>query len=157
MYCRLCKRMLNRRASLEYQVSGPLGLTGLDAYTYDFLFFFVRSLPLDAVTKIVESLQAQLPEESAPAVIVVKPERPLPSTRANARPDSSQGQYEPGMMYLLELTAILTLRDRQTIESLGECLLASLQGFIRDARNLHPLALSRVVTYLLNLLRLSYV
>jgi brefeldin A-resistance guanine nucleotide exchange factor 1 len=117
----------------------------------------VRSLPLKTVTKIVESLLAQLPEESAPAVIVVKPERPLPSTRANARPDTSRGQYEPGMMYLLELAAILTLRDRQTIESLGEGLLASLQGFIRDARNLHSLALSRVTTYLLNLLRLSHV
>jgi brefeldin A-resistance guanine nucleotide exchange factor 1 len=116
----------------------------------------IRSLPLKTVTKIVESLLAQLPEESAPAVIVVKPERPLPSTRANARPDTSRGQYEPGMMYLLELAAILTLRDRQTIESLGEGLLASLQGFIRDARNLHSLALSRVTTYLLNLLRLSH-
>lgn len=129
----------------------------LTTFVFFFFLFLVRSLPLDAVTKIVESLQAQLPEESAPAVIVVKPERPLPSTRANARPDSSQGRYEPGMMYLLELTAILTLRDGQTIESLGEGLLASLQGFIRDARNLHPLALSRVVTYLLNLLRLSHV
>ncbi|KAL4872680.1 hypothetical protein BDV12DRAFT_161990 [Aspergillus spectabilis] len=116
----------------------------------------VRILPLEAVTLIVESLLAQLPEESAPAVIVVKPERPLPSTRANARPDTSRGQYDPGMMYLLELAAILTLRDKQTIENLGEGLLASLQGFIRDARNLHPLALSRVTTYLLNLLRLSH-
>ncbi|KAL5051851.1 hypothetical protein BDW71DRAFT_1418 [Aspergillus fruticulosus] len=116
----------------------------------------IRSLSLETVMKIVESLLAQLPEESAPAVIVVKPERPLPSTRANARLDTSRGQYEPGMMYLLELAAILTLRDQQTIGSLGEGLLASLQGFIRDARNLHSLALSRVTIYLLNLLRLSH-
>jgi brefeldin A-resistance guanine nucleotide exchange factor 1 len=106
---------------------------------------------------IVESLLAQLPEESAPAVIVVKPERPLPLSRANAKPITSRNQYDPGMMYLLELAAILTLRDHQTIENLGEGLLASLQGFIRDARNLHTLALSRVTTYLLNLLRLSHV
>ncbi|KAL2864685.1 Sec7 domain-containing protein [Aspergillus lucknowensis] len=116
----------------------------------------IRSLPLRSVTTIVETILAQLPEESAPAVIVVKPERPLPSTRANAKPGTSTSQYDPGMMYLLELAAILTLRDSQTIESLGEGLLASLQGFIRDAQNLHFLALSRVTTYLLSLLRLSY-
>ncbi|KAL4942541.1 hypothetical protein BDV06DRAFT_222063 [Aspergillus oleicola] len=128
----------------------------VSACSIDDLLSNIRSLPLDTVTLIVESLLAQLPEESAPAVIVVKPERPLPSTRANARADTSKGQYEPGMMYLLELAAILTLRDQQTIGTLGEGLLASLQGFIRDAGNLHSLALSRVTTYLLNLLRLSH-
>ncbi|KAL5341571.1 hypothetical protein BJX70DRAFT_40933 [Aspergillus crustosus] len=128
----------------------------VSACSIDDLLSNVRTLPLETVALIVESLLAQLPEESAPAVIVVKPERPFPSTRANARPDTSRGQYDPGMMYLLELAAILTLRDKQTIESLGEGLLASLQGFIRDARNLHSLALSRVTTYLLNLLRLSH-
>jgi brefeldin A-resistance guanine nucleotide exchange factor 1 len=116
-----------------------------------------RSLPIESVTVIVDALLAQLPEESAPAVIVVKPERPLPSSRANSRAGTSTNQYDPGMMYLLELAAILTLRDSQTIQTLGEGLLASLQGFIRDAQNLHSLALSRVTTYLLNLLRLSHV
>ncbi|KKK17342.1 hypothetical protein AOCH_003396 [Aspergillus ochraceoroseus] len=117
----------------------------------------IRSLPLQSVAVLVESLLAQLPEESAPAVIVVKPERPLPSSRAsNVKLDPSRIQYDPGMMYLLELATILTLRDQQTIETLGERLLSALQGFIRDARNLHSLALSRVTSYLLNLLRLSH-
>ncbi|KAL4887478.1 hypothetical protein BJY04DRAFT_204386 [Aspergillus karnatakaensis] len=128
----------------------------VSACSIDDLLANVKTLPLEAVVSLVESLLAQLPEESAPAVIVVKPERPLPSTRASARQDTSRGQYDPGMMYLLELAAILTLRDKQTIGSLGEGLLASLQGFIRDARNLHSLALSRVTTYFLNLLRLSH-
>ncbi|KAL2800397.1 hypothetical protein BJX66DRAFT_331975 [Aspergillus keveii] len=116
----------------------------------------IRSLPIESVTRIVDALLAQLPEESAPAVIVVKPERPLPSSRANSRAGTGTNQYDPGMMYLLELAAILTLRDSETIATLGEGLLASLQGFIRDAQNLHSLALSRVTTYLLNLLRLSH-
>ncbi|KAL3464216.1 hypothetical protein BJX64DRAFT_99281 [Aspergillus heterothallicus] len=116
----------------------------------------IRSLPIESVTMIVDALLTQLPEESAPAVMVVKPERPLPSLRANSKTGTSTNQYDPGMMYLLELAAILTLRDSQTIESLGEGLLASLQGFVRDAQNLHSLALSRVTTYLLNLLRLSH-
>ncbi|KAL3472092.1 hypothetical protein BJX99DRAFT_11435 [Aspergillus californicus] len=128
----------------------------VSACSIDDLLSNFKSLPLESVTTIVDSLLAQLPEESAPAVIVVKPERPLPSSRANARSSASGSIYDPGMMYLLELAAILTLRDHQTIESLGEGLLASLQGFIRDAGNLHSLALSRVTTYLLNLLRLSH-
>lgn len=61
------------------------------------------------------------------------------------------------MIYLLELATILSLRDQKTLETVGEALSTSLQGFIRDARNLHPLALSRIITYLLSLLRLSHV
>ncbi|KAK1146081.1 GDP/GTP exchange factor for ARF [Aspergillus melleus] len=116
----------------------------------------IKSLPLESVSLVVESLLSQLPEESAPAVIVVKPERPSPASRANGKADASQSKYDPGMMYLLELATIITLRDDETLEALGERLLTSLQAFIRDARNLHSLALSRIIYYLLNLLRLSH-
>ncbi|KAF7591223.1 GDP/GTP exchange factor for ARF [Aspergillus hancockii] len=114
----------------------------------------IKSLPLSTVKSVVEVALAQLPEESAPAVIVVKSERPPRS--ANGRPGAHRSSYDPGMMYLLELATILTLRDRATLEAVGESLLTSLQSFMRDARNLHSLALSRVVYYLLNLLRLSH-
>ncbi|GLB02791.1 GDP/GTP exchange factor for ARF [Aspergillus tubingensis] len=117
----------------------------------------IKSLPLETVTLVVEALLAQMPEESAPAVIVVKPERPSAGSRAsNGRTDGSRSNYDPGMMYLLELATILTLRDSQTLEALGERLLTTLQAFIRDARNIHSLALSRIIHYLLNLLRLSH-
>jgi brefeldin A-resistance guanine nucleotide exchange factor 1 len=36
-------------------------------------------------------------------------------------------------------------------------LATTLQTMVRDAKNLHPLSVSRVVSYLLNLLRLSHV
>lgn len=101
---------------------------------------------------------AQLPEETTPAVIVVKPERPPNSSRlANGKADPNRPTYDPGMIYILELATIITLRDRETLKTLGESLGIALQTFIRDARNLHPLALSRVVHYLLALLRLSHV
>ena len=61
------------------------------------------------------------------------------------------------MIYLLELATILTLRDQETLEILGDTLGTFLQTFVRDARNLHPLALSRIVYYLLDLLRLGHV
>lgn len=116
----------------------------------------IRSLPVPAVASLVESLIALLPEESTPAVIVVKHERPA-SRVANGKVDPNQPGYDPTMIYLLEWATILTLRDEETMETTGESLATSLQAFIRDARNIHPLALSRIITYLLNLLRLGHV
>ncbi|KAL1984281.1 hypothetical protein VTN96DRAFT_9333 [Rasamsonia emersonii] len=118
----------------------------------------MKSLPLSSLSSLVDSLLSELPEENTPAVIVVKPERPPP---AAPRPPSSKGDltsptYNPGMVYTLELATLLTLRDKETVEAVGENLASSLQGLIRDARNLHPLVVSRVVYYIMNLLRLSY-
>ncbi|ODM17972.1 hypothetical protein SI65_06760 [Aspergillus cristatus] len=115
----------------------------------------IRSLPVPSVASLVESLIALLPEESTPAVIVVKHERPA-SRMANGKVDPNQPNYDPAMIYLLELATILTLRDEETMGTAGESLATSLQAFIRDARNVHPLALSRIITYLLNLLRLGH-
>lgn len=61
------------------------------------------------------------------------------------------------MLYTLELATVLAVRDEQTIEAVGENLAGSLEGIVRDARNVHPLIVSRVLYYLLNFLRLSYV
>ena len=115
----------------------------------------LKSLPLSSVASLVESLIELLPEDSTPAVIVVKHEKPA-SRPANGK-DPNRPSYDPAMIYLLELATILSLRDQKTLEAVGEALATSLQAFIRDARNLHPLALSRIITYLLNLLRLSHV
>jgi brefeldin A-resistance guanine nucleotide exchange factor 1 len=61
------------------------------------------------------------------------------------------------MIFLLELATVLTLRDDKTLGSLGESLATTLQSLTRDAKNLHPLTVSRIVSYLFNLLRLSHV
>jgi brefeldin A-resistance guanine nucleotide exchange factor 1 len=61
------------------------------------------------------------------------------------------------MIFVLELATVLALRDDKTLEVLGENLATTLQTLVRDAKNLHPLTVSRVVSYLLNLLRLSHV
>ncbi|KAJ5558509.1 hypothetical protein N7535_008723 [Penicillium sp. DV-2018c] len=117
----------------------------------------IQSLPLSSLEMLVEALLSSLPEENAPAVIVVKPERPTPISRpANSRADPNQPKYDPAMIFVLELATVLTLRDEKTLEVLGENLATTLQTLVRDAKNLHPLAVSRVVSYLLNLLRLSH-
>jgi brefeldin A-resistance guanine nucleotide exchange factor 1 len=115
-------------------------------------------MPHSSVVFLVNSLLSELPETS-PVVIVVKPERPAagPSRPGTGKIDSDKPSYNPGIVYVLELATILTLRDGKTIQDLGESLTASLQNVVRDAKNLHPLTVSRVVYYLLNLLRLSYV
>lgn len=107
----------------------------------------------------MNSLLSKLPDETTPAVIVVKPERPVSNTGRpmRSRADPNLPTYNPGMVYILELATILTLRDNESIGKLGENLTASLQNIIRDAKNLHPLVVSRAVYYFLTLLRLSYV
>ncbi|KAJ5279431.1 hypothetical protein N7478_004803 [Penicillium angulare] len=117
----------------------------------------LKSLPLPSLKKLVEALLSQLPEDNAPAVIVVKPERPSPISRpSSARTDPNQPKYDPSMIFNLELATVLTLRDEKTLETLGESLATTLQNLVRDAKNLHPLTVSRIVSYLLNLLRLSH-
>lgn len=61
------------------------------------------------------------------------------------------------MIFNLELATVLTLRDEKTLETLGENLATTLQTLVRDAKNFHPLTVSRIVSYLFNLLRLSHV
>ncbi|KAH8705103.1 putative guanine nucleotide exchange factor [Talaromyces proteolyticus] len=118
----------------------------------------LKTLPHMSLSTLVETLLSELPEENASVVIMVKPERP---SSGGPRPASAKGDltspgYNPGMLYTLELATVLTLREQKTIETIGESLASSLQGIIRDARNVHPLIVSRVIQYLLNLLRLSY-
>ncbi|KAJ5177882.1 SEC7-like alpha orthogonal bundle [Penicillium coprophilum] len=117
----------------------------------------IKSLPLSSLEVLVEALLSLLPEENAPAVIVVKSERPTPTSRApNNRVDPNQPKYDPSMIFVLELATVLTLRDENSLAALGENLATTLQTLVRDAKNLHPLTVSRVVSYLLSLLRLSH-
>ncbi|RMZ90301.1 hypothetical protein DV736_g2473, partial [Chaetothyriales sp. CBS 134916] len=105
---------------------------------------------------LVKAILSQTGESSP--VVTVKPERPMPvTTRMNGgRTQRSGLQYDPGTVFLLELATMLTLRDPETVASGGDSLMATLQNFVRDASNLHPLVSSRVVSYLLNMLKYSF-
>ncbi|EFE36844.1 uncharacterized protein ARB_04370 [Trichophyton benhamiae CBS 112371] len=121
------------------------------------LFNNLKTMPLDSVVIFVESLLSELPDTGA-AVIVVKPERPAPNPHRSegSKVDKNKPAYKPGVLYILELATVLTLRDTDTIERLGDKLTSVLQDIVRDAKNIHPLTLSRAVYYLLTLLRHSY-
>ena len=118
----------------------------------------ICKLPTGSVQLVVAALLSQLPEEPSP-IVVVKPERSTstPNRPEVSRPSRSNAVYNPSTVFLLEFATFLTLRDEDTVSTAGESLNASLQTAIRDASNLHPLTSSRMVHYLLDLLRLAFV
>ncbi|OAX83989.1 hypothetical protein ACJ72_01652 [Emergomyces africanus] len=117
----------------------------------------ISSMPLESTVFLVNTLLSDLPDTS-PAVIVVKPERPPPNAPRppSSKSDPNQPSYDPGMIYILEFATILTLRDQDTIRELGENLTGALQNIVRDFKGFHYLAISRAISYLLNLLRHAY-
>ena len=114
------------------------------------------NLPASQTKMLVFALLSHV-DESTP-VVTVKPERPLPVTaRVNGLKQKSGPTYDPGTLFLLEFATILSLRDDETIAVAGEKLASTLQNHVKDAANLHPVAASRLVRYLLDLLRHGYV
>ena len=117
----------------------------------------ILTLDAKAIRKIIHSVLDQLPDNSTP-IVTVKPERPTTGSRGPIpRPSPSGPRYLPSTVYLLELATVLTLRDKDTLELVGEDVTGVLQNTVRDAANLHPLIVSRAVHYLLDLLRVAYV
>ncbi|EEH22717.2 hypothetical protein PABG_04928 [Paracoccidioides brasiliensis Pb03] len=117
----------------------------------------ISTMPVESVVSLVNALLLYLPDTS-PAVIVVKPERPQPITSrpSSGKVDPNRPSYDPGMIYVLELATILTLRDQDTIRELGEFLTSALQNIVRDSKSFHSLLVSRTISYLLNLLCNAY-
>lgn len=117
----------------------------------------VSELPVESLKSLTSALLESLPEDESPRVISVKPE--VPSSQlarsSTAKATADAPVYDPALVYVLELATILALRDEETISSLGADAAEALQVAIRDADNLHPVALSRAVFYLLSLLRAS--
>lgn len=114
-------------------------------------------LPHMQLEKLVNALLSELPDAPTP-VVVVKPDvRPAPVTaRVNGTRNRQGPEYDAGAVFLLELATRLTIRDEDTIATAGEAVTNALQSAVRNASTLHPLASSRIVQYLLDLLRQSF-
>ncbi|KAK7510917.1 uncharacterized protein IWZ02DRAFT_192309 [Phyllosticta citriasiana] len=117
----------------------------------------ISRMPVEALHSLVDTLLSQLPEDSSPRVIVVRPELPAPSpVRPNGNKAKPKGPvYDPSLVFAMELATVLVLRDAETVEGLGKDVADALQSLVRDYSNIHPLTLSRTVYYLLRLLRAS--
>ena len=124
----------------------------------DLVLANLSNLPTTQLEKLVNALLSELPDAPSP-VVVVKPDvRPAPVTaRVNGGRNAKSGpEYDPGSVFLLELATRLALRDDETLAATGEAVTTALQAAIRNAGNVHPLATSRTVHYLLDLLRHSF-
>ena len=104
------------------------------------------------------ALLDQLPEDSSPAVIVVKPEPGSPKPKANGnRMVPTTSSYDPSMVYILELLTVLAIRDEESSCAIGQDVVEALQNIVRNATNNHSLVVSRAAFYLLHLLNASHV
>lgn len=117
-------------------------------------------MPIVALRSIIDSLLAQLPEEESPRVMVVKPDLPPPPSPV--RPNGQRSRintpvYDPAVVFVLEFSTLLCLRDEETVHELGMDVADALQRIVRNSENVHYIVISRAVYYLLRLLRASQV
>ncbi len=110
-------------------------------------------MPVAALKPLVQALLDQLPDDPSAIVISVKTEADGPTN--GQKPNGPI--YDPGMVYLLELCTVLTLRDNETVLELGTDVAEALQNVMRNAVNYQPIMISRTIFYLLQLLHASYV
>ncbi|KAK2746377.1 GDP/GTP exchange factor for ARF [Myotisia sp. PD_48] len=116
----------------------------------------IKNMPSSSLSHFVDALLSELPDTSA-AVISVKSDHTTEPIRLESpKLSTSKPGYMPGVAYILELATVLTLRDKETTQLLGENLTLCLQNIVRDAKNIHPVTLSRAVYYLLTVLRCGY-
>lgn len=119
----------------------------------------VSELPVQCLKALTAALMESLPiDDERVRVIAPKTEISAPTpVRANGTQPAAEppAVYDPALVYVLELATILALRDEETITALGSEASRALEDRIRDPQRLHPVALSRVVFYLLSLLRAS--
>lgn len=118
--------------------------------------FISRQMPPRATKDLTLALLEQLHQDSSPAVIVVKSERPSSPTKPNGHPQANRSPaYDPSIVYVLEIITLLAIRDESSLAAVGELVADALQNVIRNAGNTHFMVLSRAVYYLLLLLQKS--
>lgn len=119
----------------------------------------IRTIPSESLTALVHALLDHLPEDSAPVVITVKPD---PSSPGLPKPNGHRTNpgalvYDPSVLYILELSTLLAIRDEASTVAVGKDVAETLQNIVRAAADTHPLTVSRAVYYLLHLLDASHV
>ena len=131
----------------------------VNACSMSTIFSNTVAMPTPSLNSLVHALLEQLPEESSPVVIVVKPDRPTPAPiKTNDHQTDPHGLvYDPSVVFVLELATILAMRDDEAVSMVGEAVADALQTTIRNFANTHPLIVSRAVFYLLHLLKASRV
>lgn len=115
------------------------------------------ALPVDALKHLLQALLAELPDDPSSIVINVKSEEEHTVPTNGQKSASSGAVYDPSLVYILELCTVLTLRDEETVATLGGGVADALQNVMRLATSYHHVIVSRSIFYLLHLLQASYV
>lgn len=117
-----------------------------------------RNLPDESLEALVDALLEQIPEDAgSEAVITVKADNLPPSSPALAQKPSAPVTYDPGLVYILELSTVLTLRDDHAVHLLGKRVINAHQAILRDLSHHHAIIIARTTFYLFRLLQASYV
>ena len=117
-----------------------------------------RTLPPKPLAALTHALLGQLPEESSPAVIVVKSEQGSSNPKVNGQAqNSTTPSYDPSIVFILELSTMLAMRDEVSTATIGQDVAEALQNIVRNAANNHSTVVSRAAFYLLSLLSASHV
>lgn len=106
----------------------------------------------------MDALLDQIPEDSGSGVVItVKSDNVPPNSPALAQKPRNNVLYDPSLVYILELSTILALRDDHTVQLLGKRVVDALQAILRDISSYHPITVSRTTFYSFRLLQASYV
>ncbi|KAI5846901.1 hypothetical protein BZA05DRAFT_376959 [Tricharina praecox] len=120
---------------------------------------FANIMELDSASlkPLIDSLLRQIPDldDEDPGVVIVKPEHPS-SPLLNGNPMWKGPKYDPALVYVLEFTTCLVLRDAETTLAHGKALAETLTAIVRNAARLHPLVVSRSIYYMFSLLEHSH-
>ncbi|KAI0908907.1 Sec7-domain-containing protein [Ustulina deusta] len=123
------------------------------------IFANISTLPVTALSPLLEALLDQLPDDESSAVpaITVKPES-VPSSPASGGNKNTHRKpnYDPAVVYILEFCTVLTLRTPETIEFLGKHVAEALQTILRNSSRYHSALVSRAAYYQFNMLKASY-
>lgn len=90
-------------------------------------------------------------------MITVKADNVPPTSPAASPKPRHDVSYDPGLIYILELGTLLTLRDAHTVQLLSKRVVDALQGILRNVSQHHGITIARTTYYLFKLLQASYV
>ncbi|KAI1203886.1 Sec7-domain-containing protein [Nemania serpens] len=123
------------------------------------IFVNISSLPVSALSPLMEALLGQLPddESSNVPVITVKPENgPSSPASGGNKVAHTKPTYDPAVVYVLEFCTVLVLRSPETIQLLGKHVAEALQTILRNSGRYHSALVSRAAYYQFNMLKASY-
>lgn len=116
------------------------------------------NLPDESLEALVDALLEQIPEDAgSEAVITVKADNMPPSSPALTQKPTAAAAYDPGLVYILELSTVLALRDDHAVRLVGKRVIDAHQAILRDLSQHHAIVIARTTFYLFRLLQASYV